>query len=64
MKLKKIIRLIEPKDAYAYDLEQSLKRGNDDYNKGRVQSRAEVLEEIKASLKYWSLKIIPKREQN
>lgn len=48
---EKIIRLLQPKGAYAYDLEQSLKRGKEDHREGRLQSRAEVLEEIKTSSK-------------
>ncbi|SHG20934.1 hypothetical protein SAMN05444483_10657 [Salegentibacter echinorum] len=47
----KIIRLIKPKEAYAYDLEQGLKRSKDDIENGRTYTRSEILEGIKEKLK-------------
>lgn len=42
-----IIRLITPEDAYLYDLKQSIKRGKEDYKKGNIHDRSEVVEEIR-----------------
>ncbi len=46
-----IIRIITPKEAFLHDLKESIKRGKEDYKKGRVHERNEVYEEIKELLK-------------
>lgn len=47
----KIIRLIDPKEAYAYDLEEGLRKSREDFKNGRTYSTKEVLDEIRANLK-------------
>ena len=45
-----IIRLITPEDAYLHDLKQSIQKGKEDFENGKIHTRDEVIEDLKKML--------------